>query len=297
MLRVPAPTVVILAAGRARACARAPKPLHASAGGRCRLAVRAALEAGRRRVVVVDGPAARLEGELPDGVELAVQDEPRHRPRGALRRAPDRRRGHRDRARRRRAAHHRGGDRRARARARGERRGRDDGDDGARRPDRLRARRARRRRLRRARRRDQDAGRRDPRGAGDPRGQHRHLRLRRAARCSTRSAGSAPTTPRASSTCPTCCRSCAPTASRRRPRRHDPTLTLGVNDRVDLARVRELAQPRIHRAHMLAGVTIVDPRDHADRRRRRDRPRHRGRAVLLPARRHARSASAARSAR
>jgi bifunctional UDP-N-acetylglucosamine pyrophosphorylase / glucosamine-1-phosphate N-acetyltransferase len=39
----------------------------------------------------------------------------------------------------------------------------------------------------------------------------------------------------------------------------DPTLLLGVNDRADLARVRTLAQARIHRAHMLAGVTIVDP--------------------------------------
>src|SRR4051794_29797015 len=39
----------------------------------------------------------------------------------------------------------------------------------------------------------------------------------------------------------------------------DPTLLLGVNDRADLARVRELAQARIHRRHMRAGVTIVDP--------------------------------------
>jgi len=39
----------------------------------------------------------------------------------------------------------------------------------------------------------------------------------------------------------------------------DPTLTLGVNNRVDLARVRALAQARIHRDHGLAGVTIVDP--------------------------------------
>ena len=39
----------------------------------------------------------------------------------------------------------------------------------------------------------------------------------------------------------------------------DPTLLLGVNDRVDLARVRALAQARIHGAHQRAGVTIVDP--------------------------------------
>ncbi|MGH2968405.1 MAG: bifunctional UDP-N-acetylglucosamine diphosphorylase/glucosamine-1-phosphate N-acetyltransferase GlmU, partial [Solirubrobacteraceae bacterium] len=37
------------------------------------------------------------------------------------------------------------------------------------------------------------------------------------------------------------------------------SVTLGINDRVDLARVRELAQRRIHEAHMRAGVTIVDP--------------------------------------
>ncbi len=39
----------------------------------------------------------------------------------------------------------------------------------------------------------------------------------------------------------------------------DATLTLGVNTRVELAQVRRLAQERIHRAHALAGVTIVDP--------------------------------------
>jgi bifunctional UDP-N-acetylglucosamine pyrophosphorylase/glucosamine-1-phosphate N-acetyltransferase len=39
----------------------------------------------------------------------------------------------------------------------------------------------------------------------------------------------------------------------------DASAMLGVNDRVELARVRELAQARIHRDHMRAGVTIVDP--------------------------------------
>jgi bifunctional UDP-N-acetylglucosamine pyrophosphorylase/glucosamine-1-phosphate N-acetyltransferase len=39
----------------------------------------------------------------------------------------------------------------------------------------------------------------------------------------------------------------------------DPSLLLGVNDRVDLAAVRKLAQRRIHEGHMRAGVTIVDP--------------------------------------
>ena len=39
----------------------------------------------------------------------------------------------------------------------------------------------------------------------------------------------------------------------------DPTLTLGVNTRVELATARRLAQDRIHHAHALNGVTIVDP--------------------------------------
>ena len=39
----------------------------------------------------------------------------------------------------------------------------------------------------------------------------------------------------------------------------DPTLLLGVNDRVELARVRALAQARIVEAHQRAGVTVVDP--------------------------------------
>jgi bifunctional UDP-N-acetylglucosamine pyrophosphorylase/glucosamine-1-phosphate N-acetyltransferase len=40
----------------------------------------------------------------------------------------------------------------------------------------------------------------------------------------------------------------------------DERLVLGVNDRAALARVRALAQEAIHERHMLAGVTIVDPR-------------------------------------
>jgi len=39
----------------------------------------------------------------------------------------------------------------------------------------------------------------------------------------------------------------------------DADVTRGINDRVDLAAVREIAQRRIHEAHMRAGVTIVDP--------------------------------------
>ena len=39
----------------------------------------------------------------------------------------------------------------------------------------------------------------------------------------------------------------------------DPSVLLGVNDRVELATVRALAQQRIHEAHMRAGVTLVNP--------------------------------------
>ncbi|HEU0318693.1 MAG TPA: bifunctional UDP-N-acetylglucosamine diphosphorylase/glucosamine-1-phosphate N-acetyltransferase GlmU, partial [Solirubrobacteraceae bacterium] len=39
----------------------------------------------------------------------------------------------------------------------------------------------------------------------------------------------------------------------------DPAVALGVNDRADLAVVRAYAQARIARHHQLAGVTIVDP--------------------------------------
>jgi bifunctional UDP-N-acetylglucosamine pyrophosphorylase/glucosamine-1-phosphate N-acetyltransferase len=39
----------------------------------------------------------------------------------------------------------------------------------------------------------------------------------------------------------------------------DPSLALGVNDRVQLGQVRAIAQQRIHDAHGRAGVTIVDP--------------------------------------
>ena len=77
--RVPAPTVLILAAGEGtRMKSDTPKVLHPICGRPIiGWAVRAAQEAGAGRIVVVDGPQRRLEGELPDGVELAVQEEPR----------------------------------------------------------------------------------------------------------------------------------------------------------------------------------------------------------------------------
>jgi bifunctional UDP-N-acetylglucosamine pyrophosphorylase / glucosamine-1-phosphate N-acetyltransferase len=74
---VTAPTVVILAAGQGtRMRSRVPKVLH-DVCGRPMIAwsVAAALEAGAGRVVVVDGPDRPLNGALPDGVELAIQPE------------------------------------------------------------------------------------------------------------------------------------------------------------------------------------------------------------------------------
>jgi bifunctional UDP-N-acetylglucosamine pyrophosphorylase/glucosamine-1-phosphate N-acetyltransferase len=75
---VTAPTVVILAAGQGtRMRSSLPKVLH-DLCGRPMIAwsVAAALEAGAGKVVVVDGPERALDGHLPDGVELAVQAEP-----------------------------------------------------------------------------------------------------------------------------------------------------------------------------------------------------------------------------
>src|SRR5215207_10132496 len=75
--RVTAPTVVILAAGQGtRMRSRVPKVLH-DLCGRPMIAwsVAAALEAGAGKVVVVDGPDRDLEGRLPDCVELAIQPE------------------------------------------------------------------------------------------------------------------------------------------------------------------------------------------------------------------------------
>jgi len=40
----------------------------------------------------------------------------------------------------------------------------------------------------------------------------------------------------------------------------DPAAAMGINDRAALAELRTVAQARIHRRHMLAGVTVVDPR-------------------------------------
>jgi bifunctional UDP-N-acetylglucosamine pyrophosphorylase / glucosamine-1-phosphate N-acetyltransferase len=79
MPRVPAPTVVILAAGEGtRMRSSQPKVLHPVCGRPLiEWAVTAAQEAGARRIVVVDGPKRMLEGHLPEGVEVAIQEQPR----------------------------------------------------------------------------------------------------------------------------------------------------------------------------------------------------------------------------
>jgi bifunctional UDP-N-acetylglucosamine pyrophosphorylase/glucosamine-1-phosphate N-acetyltransferase len=79
MLPVPAPTVVILAAGEGtRMRSSLPKVLHPLCGKPLiAWPVAAAQEAGANKIVVVDGPKRALEGLLPDGVRLAIQHEPR----------------------------------------------------------------------------------------------------------------------------------------------------------------------------------------------------------------------------
>jgi bifunctional UDP-N-acetylglucosamine pyrophosphorylase/glucosamine-1-phosphate N-acetyltransferase len=76
---VPEPTVVILAAGEGtRMKSAVPKVLHPLCG-RPLIAwpVAAAREAGAGRVIVVDNPKRRLEEHLPDGVDIAIQQEPK----------------------------------------------------------------------------------------------------------------------------------------------------------------------------------------------------------------------------
>jgi bifunctional UDP-N-acetylglucosamine pyrophosphorylase/glucosamine-1-phosphate N-acetyltransferase len=75
---VTAPIVVILAAGQGtRMRSRTPKMLHDLCGRpMIDWPVAAALRAGAGKVVVVGGPDRTLEGRLPAGVELAVQPQP-----------------------------------------------------------------------------------------------------------------------------------------------------------------------------------------------------------------------------
>jgi bifunctional UDP-N-acetylglucosamine pyrophosphorylase/glucosamine-1-phosphate N-acetyltransferase len=75
---VAAPVVVILAAGQGtRMRSSLPKLLHPLCG-RPMVAwpIAAAREAGAGKIVVVDGPERRLDSALGDGVEVAVQDRP-----------------------------------------------------------------------------------------------------------------------------------------------------------------------------------------------------------------------------
>jgi bifunctional UDP-N-acetylglucosamine pyrophosphorylase/glucosamine-1-phosphate N-acetyltransferase len=79
MRAMPAPTVVILAAGEGtRMRSALPKVLHPICGRpMIHWPLRAAQEAGAERVVVVDNPTRRLAEHLPAGVEVAIQAEPR----------------------------------------------------------------------------------------------------------------------------------------------------------------------------------------------------------------------------
>src|SRR3954451_9887477 len=78
MRAVPAPTVVILAAGEGtRMRSSLPKVLHPLCGRPLILwPVVAAQAAGAGKVVVVDNPKRRLEDQLPGGIEFAVQPAP-----------------------------------------------------------------------------------------------------------------------------------------------------------------------------------------------------------------------------
>jgi bifunctional UDP-N-acetylglucosamine pyrophosphorylase / glucosamine-1-phosphate N-acetyltransferase len=75
---VPEPTVVILAAGEGtRMKSAVPKVLHPLCGQPLiAWPVAAARAAGAARVIVVDNPKRRLEEHLPDGVDIAIQQEP-----------------------------------------------------------------------------------------------------------------------------------------------------------------------------------------------------------------------------
>jgi bifunctional UDP-N-acetylglucosamine pyrophosphorylase/glucosamine-1-phosphate N-acetyltransferase len=79
MRAVSAPTVVIIAAGEGtRMRSALPKVLHPLCGRPIILwSVLAAQQAGAGKVVVVDNPKRKLEDRLPDGVEVAIQHEPK----------------------------------------------------------------------------------------------------------------------------------------------------------------------------------------------------------------------------
>jgi bifunctional UDP-N-acetylglucosamine pyrophosphorylase/glucosamine-1-phosphate N-acetyltransferase len=76
---MPAPTVVILAAGEGtRMRSSTPKVLHDLCGRPLvEWPIEAAQAAGAGKIVVVDGPNGVLDGRLPAGVQRAVQEEPK----------------------------------------------------------------------------------------------------------------------------------------------------------------------------------------------------------------------------
>ena len=259
-----------------------PKVLHPLCGRPLILwPVAAAQEAGAGKVVVVDNPKRRLEDRLPEGVAIADPGAAeRHRGRGRRGRRAHRRRRDRRRDQRRRAADHRRGDRRSSSR-----------------PTRTAAPPGRWPRWSSTTRRSYGRVVRDKEGNVERVVETKAARATRRP-SSSRSARSTPASTR--STAPRCSRRSTQLdtdnaqgelylpdvlpelASRaRRSPRHvvtDPTLTLGVNDRVELAQVRKLAQRRINERHSAQRRDDRRPRQHADRRRRDDRARHRRRA-------------------
>ncbi len=74
-----APTVLIMAAGRGtRMRSKTPKVLHEVCGRSLIAWVVAAAQAAQAgKVVVIDGPDRAVDGSLPEGVEIAVQEQPR----------------------------------------------------------------------------------------------------------------------------------------------------------------------------------------------------------------------------
>ena len=103
-------------------------------------------------------------------------------------------------------------------------------------------------------------GRRDRGRAGDPRGQHRHPRVRRRRARRRRSTQLEAANSQGELFLPDVLPRMKEAG--REIGAHvaaDAAVTLGINDRADLARVRAIAQERINLAHMRAGVTLVDP--------------------------------------
>ena len=250
--------------------------------------VAAAREAGADRVVVVQGPDRALDGRLPDGVETRRPADGRRHRRRRPRRARAPRRGHGPRRQRRRAAGHR---RRPRAPSRRPR-----ARPAPRRPRRRWCSTTRRGygRVVRGRRRlaSSASSRRSTRATRRPRSSRMRevnagvyafdaAALRGALdRLSHRQRPGRAVPPRRPAPAePTTAGAVAAHVV------DDPTLLLGVNDRVELARVRALAQAADRRGAQRAGVTDRRPRARPSSRSACALGAgHRRRAVDLPAR-------------